>query len=161
MIRLNLTLICIILCNVVASFGQKKTVLVSLSYYQPYCGGARPSRDMQEEATKPKPYANKMVIVISAAGKVDSVKSNTNGVIKLRLKRGTYKIYETWRYYKTSQEGPIANYDTECLKAEWQKEYYTITFSKKELAIVEVNQIINNCGWNRLCLKDEFKQVPD
>ena len=100
MIRLNLTLICIILCNVVASFGQKKTVLVSLSYYQPYCGGARPSRDMQEEATKPKPYANKMVIVISAAGKVDSVKSNTNGVIKLRLKRGTYKIYETWRYYK-------------------------------------------------------------
>jgi hypothetical protein len=161
MYRLKLTLVCIILCNVFAGFSQKKNITINLTYYQPYCGGARPTKEIEAEAAKSKPYANKMVMVVSNVGKVDSIKSNADGVIKLRLKRGTYKIYEAWRYYKTSQDGLIAKYDAECLKAEWQKEYYTITVSKNEFVITEVNQIINNCSWNRFCLKDEFKQVPE
>lgn len=162
MLRKKLTFVVFIFLFATSLFGQKKTVVLSLSYFQPYCGGARPTKEMQEEAAKPKPYSNKAVVIVSETGKADSVKTNATGRIKIRLKKGTYKLYEAWRYYKSTANGEAkTNYDEECLKNEWKNETYLITVTKKGYELKEVNQIINNCDWNTPCIKNGSKQIPD
>ncbi|MCC6370269.1 MAG: hypothetical protein IT236_04615 [Bacteroidia bacterium] len=143
-------------------FGQKKAVTVKLNYYQPYCGGARPSRDMEAEAQKPKPYANYMVIIVSDKGSVDSVKTNIEGEIKTKLKPGTYKVFEKWRYYKSTPDGnAVANYDKECLKTEWGKETGVITVTKKTSGFTETNNIVFDCAWKLPCLREDKKFMPE
>lgn len=142
--------------------AQKKKVVVKLNYYQPYCGGARPNQAMQEEAQKPKPYANYMVYIKSEKGRVDSVKTNADGELKVKLKPGNYKVFEKWRFYKLSPGGEaLSNYSTDCLNAEWAKESYTINITKKSYTITETNTIVFNCAWNQPCLKEDKKFMPE
>lgn len=160
--RKNLTFVFFIMLNVPVLIGQKKAVTINLNYFQPYCGGARPSKEIQEDAAKPKPYINKTVVLISERGKVYSVQTNSLGVIQIKLKKGTYKLYEAWRYSKSNMNGDAkTNYDEECLKNEWKNESYQIRVTKEGYDIKEVNQIINYCDWNVPCLKNGTKMMPD
>lgn len=131
-------------------------------FTQPYCGGARPSKQMEADAQKAKPYANKMVILVSATGKVDSVKTKNDGTFSAKLKPGTYKLYEAWRFYKLSPAADnLSNYSTECLKNEWTKNICLLTVTKQNFSIKEINPITAWCDWNRPCLKEEKKQMPE
>ena len=144
----------------VATFAiaQTRQINLQITYMQPYCGGIRPSAEMLAEAQKPKPFANKTIIIVSAKGKADSVKTNTNGELVLKLKKGNYKIYESWRYYKKAAGGiKIADFDKECLKNEWKKEIKEIIVSKKEFKVIDKNVIVEDCPWNLPCILESAK----
>lgn len=153
------TLIALSFClTTVVVFAQKKTVTVPITYMQPYCGGARPSKEIEADALVPKVYANKVVIIVSSKGKVDSVKTNELGVITKKLNTGTYKLFETWRYYKKApQHFLVSDFDKACLKDEWKKEIAEIIITKTETKIIQKNTIINACGWQLPCILENKK----
>jgi hypothetical protein len=144
----------------VATFtiAQTRKINIQITCIQPYCGGARPSAEMIAEAQQPKPFANKTIIIVSAKSKVDSAKTNNNGELVLKLKKGNYKIYESWRYYKQGAGGiKLADFDKECLKNEWKKEIKEITISKKEFKFIDKNVIVEECPWNLPCILESAK----
>lgn len=136
-----------------SALAQKKSVTLELSYYEPYCGGARPSDEILAEAQKPKPYAGKKVVLISSSGKADTLSTDAKGKIKVKLKSGEYTLMEAWRYYKRSFNGaPLEHFDKECLKAEWVKTIALISVGKKKTKISFTNELTNYCEWSIPCL---------
>ncbi len=115
---------------------SQKNVYLELAQEQKYCGGAKPPKEILAQYEKPLPYADKKLIIVSSNGKVDSTKTDAKGVLKLKLKSGSYKLYEPWRYHKTSPDGTdIKKYDTECLKNVWSKVDISIDTKKKKQVI--------------------------
>ena len=103
---------------------------------QTYCGGARPTPEITAQYEKPIPYANKKLIIVSANGKIDSTITTAKGYLKVRLKAGTYKLFEPWRYYKRTPDGSdIKNFDKECLQKQWEKADMIIDAQKKRQQI--------------------------
>ena len=154
-------LLAFFLLSVFASKSQKKTVYVSIQYLQPYCGGARPSDEMINEAERPRPYANMTVMWVSANGRIDSAKTNEQGQLKLKLKKGTYFLYESWRYYlNTPNDLPIESFDKECLKTEWQKAICKIKVQKKSADISGLGPLVKPCSWALPCLNTQ-PQIPE
>jgi len=124
-----------------------------------YCGGAKPTPEVLAKYEKPWPYANKKLIMISPSGKADSVTTDKNGILNLKLKDGTYKLYEPWRYYKTAPDGStIDNYDKSCLEEQWKKTDISIIIKKRKS---QVTTIIDEafCPHKMPCLKNP--QLPE
>jgi len=150
---LLLFLFCTFFC-----FSQKKKISLTITQLEPYCGGARPTKEMQQQTQIPKPYVNKTMIVVSESGKVDSSKTNALGVLKLKLKPGKYKLLEGWHYYKRIPTGfSEKDFDMNCLKQEWQKELYSIIVDSKKAEAIPERGIIIYCPWATPCLLESAR----
>lgn len=145
------------------SFSQKSDVSISVTYVQPYCGGARPSEEMLEMANKPQPFIEKTIIVVNEKGKAIKLKTDTSGKINTKLKVGNYKLYELWRYKKSTPDGQsLKNYDSNCLKTEWKKEFASLSVDSKKVDYQLTNGIVVNCNWLIPCMLDSAKpQIPE
>ncbi len=112
-------------------------VNVQIVQKQSYCGGAKPSQEILDRLAVPIPCPHKKFVLVSANGKICTVTTNSKGYLKVKLKAGSYKGYEAWRYNKKTPDGTDAkNFDMECLKAAWGKVDITIDTQKKAQAIV-------------------------
>jgi hypothetical protein len=141
---------------VIGACAQKKTLSQKITCMQPYCGGARPTPEMEADAQKLKPYAKKTIIIISSTGKVDSVKTDKDGGIKKSLKYGTYKFFEAWKYYKKTPDGTdISIYDKACLELEWKNEFKIVTVEKAKISEEEKYQINLKCPWSLPCILEQ------
>jgi hypothetical protein len=131
---------------------QKKLQQVNVVYQQPYCGGARPTPEILADAEKVKPYANKMFIVISDKGKADSARTDMKGTMKLKLAPGNYKVYESWRFYKTNPSGEaMGYYDKACLEEEWKKHAIELIVTKSKLIQKSDGPIVLSCFGRESC----------
>jgi hypothetical protein len=140
-----------------SSAAQKKTLNQTIAYVKPYCGGARPTPEMEADAQKPKPYAHKTIIIIAESGKVDSVKTDKDGNFKKALKYGKYRLFEHWRYYKKTPDGSdISIYDKDCLGLEWKKEFKSISIDKTKITEEEKYQINSKCPWSVPCILEKY-----
>lgn len=111
-------------------------VNVQILQKQTYCGGARPNPEILADLEKPKPFANKKLVIVSANGKTCKTTTTASGYLKIKLKAGSYKVYEAWRYNKQTPDGTDAkNFDAECLKQAWEKVDMTIDAQKKAQSI--------------------------
>jgi hypothetical protein len=151
----TLLLFCCVV-SVLAGCAQKQ-IKLSYTFIQPYCGGARPSPEMLEEARKKRPYANRTLIYISESGKTDSAKTNAKGELKVKLKPGTYKFYEAWRYYKKTPDGaPIEDYFEGCLDNYWSKELTSVSIIKKTVKISHHYELAEICYRLHQCIKNRI-----
>ncbi|MCU0359650.1 MAG: hypothetical protein MUF75_02855 [Bacteroidia bacterium] len=133
--------------------AQKKRVTLELLFTEPYCGGARPSPEILEEAQKQKPFAGRKMILISKTGKVDTLLTDAKGKIVVKLNKGEYTVFEPWRYYKSTFSGAPGNqFDQACLKAEWEKPTLEIKVTRKKASIMFKNELQNYCDWATPCL---------
>jgi hypothetical protein len=140
------------LCSTVL-LSQKKKVQICFTYIEPYCGGARPTEEMEQDAQKRKVYANKTIVYISSRGKLDSATTNSEGKLQLKLRKGTYSLYEQWRYnMDTPNNYPIESFDRECLKIEWEKMVYKLEVGRRNVSLKEINTILIPCSWQTPCL---------
>lgn len=115
--------------------AQTKVNVQILQKYN-YCGGAKPPAEILAQYDKPRPFANKKLVVVSANGKTCKATTNANGYLKIKLKAGSYKVYEAWRYNKQTPDGTDAkNFDAECLKLAWEKVDMTIDAKPKAQTI--------------------------
>jgi hypothetical protein len=139
--------------------AQKKAVSFQIKQIHPYCGGARPSPEMEAAAQLAQPYANQKLFIVSDKGYKDSVITDTEGYLKTNLKAGTYKIYEAWKFYKKTPNGEaLTDFDKECLKKEWKKEDLKITFVNGK-AQIKNNIERAKCPWQQNCLMK--KNMPE
>lgn len=112
-------------------FSQTKVNVEILQKFN-YCGGAKPPAEILAQYEKPRPYANKKLIIVSANGKTATTTTDSNGYLKVKLKPGSYKLYEEWRYKKSTPDGSdIKNFDKACLQTAWAKVDITINAQKK------------------------------
>jgi hypothetical protein len=132
--------------------AQKKAIKFELMQIQPYCGGARPTPEMEERSRTPQPYANKVLYYKSDKGKTDSVITDDKGFLNLNLKAGTYNLFEPWKHFKKTPEGsPLSAYNKTCLEAEWKKEDLKITVTKTKPEIKN-NITTAKCAYQQDCL---------
>jgi hypothetical protein len=137
--------------------AQTKRVSISLEYLQPYCGGARPTPEMEAESHTPKPLPNATVILIDSKNKAKKVKSNSKGIINLKLKPGIYNIKEVWRHKKATPNGAeISQFDPNCLNEEWKVELIKITVTKTDVKTEAFYNITKYCEHSIPCLKEVF-----
>jgi hypothetical protein len=125
------------------SLLSQTKVNVQIMQKQTYCGGVKPSAEILARYDKPIPFANKKFVLVSANGNTCTATTNANGYLKIKLKVGSYKCYEAWRYYHQSPDGKdLKLYDTECLKTAWAKVDITIECQKKTQTVTsEVDDV--------------------
>jgi len=137
--------------------AQKRSLTLEMFYYEPYCGGARPSEEILAETKKPHTCAAKKFILISASGKIDTVFSDARGRIKLKLKKGSYRLMEPWRYYKSSPDGSdLKRFERSCLEIEWARALADIDLNGKKGKTKFNYEIIHFCEWAQPCLSETF-----
>ena len=74
------------------SFLSQTKVNVQILQKYNYCGGARPNAEILSQYEKPRPFANKKLVFVSANGKTCKAITNANGYLKIKLKVGSYKV---------------------------------------------------------------------
>lgn len=137
----------------------------TVTYTQPYCGGAKPTPEIVEESNQPKPYPNFKLFFVSKKGKLDSAVTDDKGLLKITLKNGTYKIMEGWKLKKGTPNGqPLSDYKLECLKTQWSKELQTFSIVKGKVLVTKTNpqplkvHLDLPCDYAVPCL--EVKHIP-
>jgi len=137
---------------------SQKKVSISINYLQPYCGGARPTEEMEADAQTPKPLKNTALVLLDAAKKAKTVKTDEQGKLNLHLKPGHYELMEVWRHKKTTPNGSeISLFDKNCLLEEWKAILQTIDISKSDVKTEEKYMIIQYCDHSIPCMLDSFK----
>lgn len=133
-------------------FSQAKKVRIKMVQYFPYCGGAKPNKDLKNTPNKAIAYSNKKLIVINEKLDVDSVTTDKSGYLKTKWDYGTYLLFEPWKYYERMPPGQDStNINKECLKDEWKKEDLRIVVSKKTTTVAN-NITILKCPYLFPCL---------
>lgn len=136
----------------------QRVVVQKLTYLAPYCGGARPTQQILDEAAKPKLYANRTIVLLNGS-KADSVKTDNSGQFRKKLKPGNYRLVESWRYYHSTPDGaPLENYDSDCLKAEWIKEFAELRVTSKSHKLEKKFDIVDNCDRKKPCILESAVQ---
>ena len=145
-------LIFIFLMLHVALFSQTKKAKIKLLQYFPYCGGARPNKELKQTPNKATVYSNKKLIFISDQQKIDTLTTDKNGYLNLNLSYGTYFAFEPWKYYKKIPPGmQESNIEMVCLNEEWVKEDLKIVISKKTITVAN-NLLLPKCPYQFPCL---------
>ncbi len=148
---------------ILCACAQNKKVTVNVTALKPYCGGARPTPDMVKASETPVPFSHKTMILLRSDGKIDSVRTDEGGKLDLRLKKGKYQLFETWRYYKLAPGNrELTAFNKECLTGEWKQPYKVITVSKSGFTVRDSAAIIQYCDWRLPCITDDGNgPVPD
>jgi hypothetical protein len=142
--------------------GQTKKIktCVRFTYTQPYCGGARPTKEVQEQSQVKRNYALKTIIAVSANG-VDSARTGKSGIWSKKLRPGTYTFYEAWQYYRKGIDGKDASlFMQDCLAEEWKRGLFTLEVKKAVKQPVEATTIHRRCDHQLPCLINQ-PAVPE
>lgn len=159
--RLKTPLLLFILALGYTSLAQTLPISFTVTVIKPYCGGARPTPEMEEMAQTPQPYSEKTIVLVNTKGKCKKLKTNSEGVITCSLKVGDYKLYETWRGCKKTPDGTSKKrYDKACLKTEWTREFAKLNISSTSSEYTITNGIIEYCDSNIPCLLESFRAQP-
>ncbi|MBL7917188.1 MAG: hypothetical protein JNM96_02250 [Bacteroidia bacterium] len=151
-------LVTLILCGFLFESCKQVKQTVSLTYIQPYCGGARPTEEMEKDAATPKPYATKKITLVSESGKIFNLETDEKGNLNLKLKDGIYKMYEPWRFNKGTPDGTeFKRFDNNCLNQEWNKEFSVLEVKGNTAKLKEVYTIYNYCDFNLPCILESQK----
>jgi len=143
-----------VICTFIFSC-KSQSVIVNrkISGIVPYCGGARPTKEMQEQAQRPHPLRNYLLVLVDAKGRTDTVRTNADGQLVKKLRQGQYTLFEPWRYYRRTPGGePLNIYNDSCLKEEWKKEYAILIVRKKKIEVKGGTEITTFCPWSMPCL---------
>lgn len=155
----HLTFIGLSLVLFQAAYAQRHSLSLKITYRQDYCGGARPNEEILAEAAKEKAFANQKMILLRGK-KADTLYTDAEGRLNLRLKKGEYFLFEPWRYYQQGMNGLERSYfNSVCLEQEWRKAKLRISIKGKTVKVEEMNAIHYHCDWQLPCLA-EGKQPP-
>lgn len=121
------------------------TVKGKLMQTSKYCGGAKPTEEVLNEANTPKPYENKVFYV--RKGKVNSTKAevitsfttDANGEFSFQITPGTYSIIQdrqlnalTAADLKSSGDLKV---DAKCMKNWWAKPFHLLVVKTENITI--------------------------
>ncbi len=146
--NLFLALLCVTFIN---GFSQTKKVKVKIAQIVAYCGGIKPTAEMEAQQKIPVPYSCRKLICVSDKNKIDTVTTDKNGFLITKRALGTYSFFEPWKFYKKLPNGEQeSNMKMDCLAEEWAKPDLKITVAK---TITVVNNLeYKPCPYRFPCL---------
>jgi len=107
---------------------EDDSVIITIHHYTPYCGGAAPSQDILARQNQAQRNTTFLLINLETNKKTE-VKTDSNGVLKLKLPDGKYGIKEKYKdcsfkefmeqYEKETGQNYIPNNDSDCYKKWW------------------------------------------
>lgn len=126
---------------------------ITLKYKKPKCGGARP---VNTDTTSYFLLTNKKWIIQYPSQKIDTIYSDIDGKIKLPNKKGTYCLYEPWKYYhQAPPDFPIQFYNINCLEKHWNTPDFKIKIcSNKKYKIIPLHLTLY-CPDKHPCLRTD------
>jgi hypothetical protein len=101
------------------SKSQTKLVKLTFEETRTYCGGAAPTQEILESLKQKKPFAYKMLYVYSKGKCIDSLKTDSSGIVNKKMKLGKYDLFLPWKHFKTAPVGTLSEYNLDCMKKEW------------------------------------------
>jgi hypothetical protein len=140
---------------IMQGFSQVKYKMeLEIKYTQPYCGGAKPTPEMVEESKKEKPLTNTKFYVYRDNKCIDTIKTNENGTVIVRLEAGTYFLFETWKQFKRTPDGsPKTDFFADCLKKAWAQPNYKLTVVEGDMKMDYYEVSASRCPNQYACLK--------
>lgn len=141
--------------------AQKTKINIAVKSSAQYCGGAQPPEEVLQELTAPKPLVAAVFLIVKDKKIVAVVTSDHLGQLKFKIKKGDYKIYESWRYtLQTPNNLAPDMFDKTCLVTEWEKVYADLHVEKKTFTYKENYPLLKLCDWMVPCLNVEVPVPP-
>lgn len=137
--------------------GQTKKINILLEETRSFCDGAE-QPDQKAGNNKKKAFAHRMVYVYSKGKCIDSSRTDSSGLLCLKLKKGKYNLLLPWKHFKSVPLGKLTEYDELCLLKEWQNP--DATLEVKTVGHVFKNSRLTHqfCPWQYNCLKE--RHIP-
>lgn len=132
--------------------AQSKTVKLKFEETRSYCGGAAPTPEMEEELKVKKPFAHQTIYVYCKGKCVDSLKTDSAGMVNKKMKSGKYELYLPWKHFKKAPVGELAEYNLDCMKKEWLIADGILNVSAKGIAFTNKRIGHQVCFWQYNCL---------
>lgn len=144
-----------------AVMAQKTKIEIEIKSSAQYCGGAQPPEEVLQELATPKALAGAVFVVVKDKKIVATVTSDKAGKLNFKLKKGDYKIYESWRYtLQTPNQMAADMFDKTCLVAEWERVYADLHVGKKKFDYKANYPLVKICDWMVPCLNVEVPVPP-
>jgi hypothetical protein len=141
------------LCSASRIFGQKLKVELEFKYTQPACDSKSKS-GAGEELKEEKALANCKLYLYLNNKCVDSIKTNEEGMVIVKLSPGTYSIFESWKHFKKTPDGSSINdFYKDCLAKEWLKPNYKLTIFEDDMNMIYYEVSAGRCPNQYACLK--------
>ena len=158
----SILLFAFISCSAQKSKAKMYIISGKVTETNQYCGGARPSQEMLDELTAPKPLADKVLLIKSGkintnSRSVQKTKTDPYGNFTLILKAGTYCIVEESKGKKFTPKtnDEIYEWDNDCLKKNWEACDHLMVVGKDKVDNININYQ-KYCDYRQPCLK-KFK----
>ena len=116
----------------------------SVSQVFPYCGGARPTREILEQMATPMPYPGKTFYIKPGAvnnlelSVITSFTTDSNGNFSIHLPPGIYSIVlkeQLTEINAADFETKTVTVNKECLEAWWKKPYYLLEIKQHDIVL--------------------------
>ena len=131
-----------------AKLLKEYTVSGKVTQTSPYCGGARPPKELLDRLATPVAYPNKKFYI--RQGKVNSVKAkviksfttDSAGEFSVQLAPGTYSIIQEEQLHKIKAVDYTKKYqvvDNKCLQEWWVKPYYLLEVKDNDIRQLNFN----------------------
>jgi len=137
--------------NRIKAIENSKAVSITIQKHIPYCGGARPTAEMENNYV----LVNDEFILINKTNTTKlKVKSDSLGKIILNLKEGSYAIRETFKEYdfetfykrETSKlNSYIIDGKKDCYKVWWTKNLIDFTIDQSQDSLILKATITEKC----------------
>lgn len=133
------------------SIYSQAQVSITLKYKKNKCGGAK-----NQDTTSYFLLANKKWIIEYPTKKIDTIITDVQGKIKLPTQKGTYLLYEPWKYYHTApSDFPLSLYDKNCLISSYSIPDFTILITSKKKYKISPLYFYIPCPDKHPCLRKD------
>jgi hypothetical protein len=130
---------------------KEYTVFGKVTQTSPYCGGAKPPKELLDQLATPVAYPNKKFYIRlgktnnAKASIIKSFTADSAGSFSIRLVPGTYSIILEEQVHKMKASNYTKKYelaDNKCLQEWWAKPYYLLEVKNKN--IEELNFVFHH-----------------
>jgi hypothetical protein len=137
--------------------AQVKSIACNVQVIQPYCGGARPTEQMEQNARTPHAYVGKKFYIRKGkintckAKIIDSFTTDAQGNFIIKLPKGTYSIILAEQKNELNESlynTKFQKADMACLQKWWSAPYYI-------LMVKAVNKPLDFLFTNRCYIKSD------
>ncbi len=125
--------------------AKKYTIKGTVMKTGSYCGGAQPSKEMMEEASRPYAYSGKIFYLRKGNTNTTkkpaflSFKTDSAGRFNLKLIPGVYSIIQELQIHelnlKDYEKDKDCLADNECLKKWWKTPYHILIVKDKDIEL--------------------------
>lgn len=136
-----------------ANAQQKLKLEIELTYIVPDCKDGHNQADFPAKS-KTAGLPNTKFYIYQGKKCVDTVKTDANGIVIVKLAPGNYDFFEAWKHFKKTPDGsPVTDFFMDCLQKEWAKPNYQLRLAEEDIKLDYNGVSASRCSNEYACLK--------